>query len=311
MRIVEPGISTVQDGGRADARRYGFPDGGPLDAESWAIANAVVGNHPGPAAIELLAGTLEVELRGRVAVATFDASLHVDGRTTDPWQAVEVTERVRLVARSTSYLAVAGGIDVGTVLGSRSTLGERLRAGDVLPVGDPPPLRARLLARPPLPGSGPLRIVLGPQADRFAADALFGRTWTVGRDVDRMGVRLTGPPLRPLPGPMLSDGIVPGAIQVPPDGQPIILLADAPTTGGYPKPGVVVGVDLARAGRLRTGDEVRFQVVSIEEAHALRAAARDLSPTSSPLPASEELLGANLVSGAIDVTEETGRCGST
>lgn len=307
VKVVEAGIATIQDAGRPAARRFGFPAAGPLDVEAWSLANAVVGNLPGAAAVEVLAGTFVAELRGRVALGAFDASVSVDGREVEPWMAVDVAQRVTIVARTTSYLAVAGGIAVPQVLGSRASFDERLGSGDVLPVGDAVAGRARSLPRPPVPGSGPLRVVPGPQAEHFAPDALTAATWVVGPHVDRMGVRLAGAALRSGGGDMLSDGVVPGSIQVPPDGQPIILLADAPTTGGYPKIGVVATVDLGRAGRLRPGDAVGFEVVSVEEAHVLRASMPDLVAASRPMPGPDELLGANLVSGAVDVGEEGAR----
>lgn len=303
MRVLAAGIATVQDAGRPGARRHGFPDAGPLDPDAWATANAVVGNPPGAAAVEVLAGTFVAALRGRIAVGTFDeGTVTVDGRPAEPWTPLEVDEQVRILARTTTYLAVAGGIDAPLVLGSRSTLGPPIAAGDVLPVGVHTG-RARLLPRPPVPHDGPLRVVAGPQAERFAPDALRG-TWTVGPQVDRMGVRLDGPALPPSGGELLSDGVVPGSIQVPPDGRPIVLLADGPTTGGYPKVAVVVSVDLGRAGRLRPGDEVAFELVTVEEAHALRASAPDLVALSRPAPTASELLRANLVTGVVDGTEE-------
>ena len=305
MRVASPGVSSIQDAGRPSARRFGVPPGGALDVPAWALGNAVVGNAGGEAAVEVLAGTFEAEVQARVALASFDGWLEVDGRPVAAWTAIDVVEHVRVVARTTSYLAVAGGIVVPAVLGSRSSLGDRLGIGDVLPLGRATG-SALVLRRPPAPEVGPLRVVPGPQADRFDIEALSSTVWTVGPDVNRVGLRLTGPALHPSGGALLPDGVVPGSIQVPPDGQPIVTLADGPTTGGYPKVGVVATVDLGRAGRLRPGDEVRFELVTVEEARALRVAQRDPSAAGRAVPGAERLLSANLVSDAVAVVEDEG-----
>lgn len=305
MRVASPGVASVQDAGRPSARRFGVPPGGALDVRAWALGNAVVGNAGGEAAVEVLAGVFEAEVQARVALASYDGTIEVDGRPAAAWTAIDVVEHVRVVARSTSYLAVAGGIAVPAVLGSRSALAGRLRGDDVLPLGRATGA-AFVLRRPPVPEAGPLRVVPGPQADRFDLEALVSTAWTVGPDVNRLGLRLTGPPLHPSGGAVLPDGVVPGSIQVPPDGRPIVTLADGPTTGGYPKVGVVATVDLGRAGRLRPGDEVRFVLVTVDEARALRAAQRDLSAAGRAVPGAERLLSANLVSDAVDVVEDEG-----
>jgi biotin-dependent carboxylase-like uncharacterized protein len=301
VKVTSPGVSSVQDAGRPTARRFGVPPGGALDVRAWALGNAVVGNAGGEAAVEVLAGTFAAEVQARVALASFDGALEVDGRPVPAWTAVDAVERVRVVVRSTSYLVVTGGIDVPVVLGSRSSLGERLVAGDVLPLGRATG-SALVLRRPPVPEVGPLRVVPGPQAERFDLDALTATAWTVGPDVNRVGLRLTGPSLLATGGALPPDGVVPGSIQVPPDGRPIVTLADGPTTGGYPKVGVVASVDLGRAGRLRPGDEVRFELVTVDEARALRAAQTD--PTGKAVPGAERLLSSNLVSDAVDVVED-------
>ena len=305
MKVVSPGVASVQDAGRPAARRFGVPPGGALDVRAWALGNAVVGNAGGEAAVEVLAGVFEAEVQARVALASFDGTIEVDGRPAAAWTALDVVERVRVVARSTSYLAVAGGIAVPAVLGSRSSLGGRLRGDDVLPLGRVTGA-ALVLRRPPVPEAGPLRVVSGPQADRFDLEALVSTAWSVGPDVNRLGLRLTGPALHPSGGAVLPDGVVPGSIQVPPDGRPIVTLADGPTTGGYPKVGVVATVDLGRAGRLRPGDEVRFELVTVDEARSLRAAQRDPSAAGRAVPGAERLLSVNLVSDAVDVVEDEG-----
>jgi biotin-dependent carboxylase-like uncharacterized protein len=289
LTVVEVGHATVQDLGRWGARRWGVPVSGALDVESLAVLNALVGNPPDAAAVEVLVGPLVVEATAPVVVAV-------------PWSAValDAGERLRVDA---GLLAVAGGVDVPEVLGSRS--GQLLRRGDALPAGPPTGVSLRLPV-PPVWDEGPIRVVAGPQD---GAAELCGPTWTVGPSSDRMGLRLDGPAIGG--GEVTSDGVVPGAVQVPPDGRPILLLAEAPTTGGYVKPAVVATVDLPRAGRLRPGDEVRFEEVSVDEAldllAARRAALDQLVASAVPAPDARTLLTTNLVSGAVDPTDDGGR----
>jgi allophanate hydrolase len=288
LRVVEVGHAAVQDRGRWEARRWGVPVSGALDAESLELLNALVGNPPGAAAVEVLVGPLVVEATEPVVVAA-------------PWSAMALAagERLRVDAE---LLAVAGGVAVPEVLGSRS--GEALRVGDLLPVGPATGVALRLPV-PPVWPDGPIRVVAGPDV---GAAALCGPAWRVGTASDRMGLRLDGPAIEG--GEVTSDGVVPGAVQVPPSGQPILLLAEAPTTGGYRKPAVVATVDLPRAGRLRPGDEVRFEAVTVDEAIALLAARRSVldqvvaSAVSAPDP--RTLLSSNLVSGAVDPTDDGG-----
>jgi biotin-dependent carboxylase-like uncharacterized protein len=185
-----------------------------------------------------------------------------------------------------AYVALAGGIDVPAVLGSRATdlvagfggvEGRALRAGDLLALGPPASPPPDLARSAPEGSAGPvtLRVVLGPQDDRFSADALArfeSETWEVGPLSDRTACRLQGAALEHLgPGEILTDGMVPGCVQVPPDGRPIVMLADGPTTGGYPKIATVITVDLRRLAQLAPGDRLRFAVVTVEAAQRVRA----------------------------------------
>jgi allophanate hydrolase len=291
LLVHRPGLmTTVQDRGRFGFLAAGVPPAGALDAESYAIANALAGNPPGAAALEIrLTGpTLEVEADS-VVVAAVGAALRIAGhpdRTVPPGRSVRVVrgETIEVLSprEATAYLAVRGGIDVPKVLGSRSTLlrggfggfqGRALKAGDRLPLAlahvpqepDRELPAATLPVRPQV-----LHVVLGPQADRFTADAietLLGAPYTVTHDADRMGVRLAGPRLAHAGAPdIVSDAIAAGAIQVPGSGQPIILIADRQTTGGYAKIATVASCDLAGIGRLRPGDEVRFVALNVAAA---------------------------------------------
>lgn len=304
LLVHRPGLmTTVQDRGRLGLLRLGVPPCGALDAESYAIANALAGNPPGAAALEIrLTGpALEVETDSAV-VAAVGAALRIAGahdRTVPPGRSARVVrgELIEVLSpnEATAYLAVRGGIDVPLVLGSRATFlrgrfggldGRALQAGDRLPlaldaVPHGPDRALPASALPARPAT--LHVVLGPQADLFTPEAiatLLGATYAVTRDADRMGVRLAGPALAHAgAADIVSDGIAAGAIQVPGSGQPIILAADRQTTGGYAKIATVASADLAGVGRLRPGDEVRFAALDVADAeqrardHAARLAA--------------------------------------
>lgn len=280
IEVLDGGaLTSVQDAaGRSGWRHLGVPVGGAGDRWSARLANALVGNAPD-------AAVLEVTMRGpvlRFGHATvvalggsrFDAT--VDGAPID----VGEPRRVRagsVLAIGTGdgarcYLAVSGGIDVPSVLGSRATdlrsgfgghEGRALQRGDRLHLGHPTGSPLRWMRRSPT--GGPLRVAKGPHA---GIAALVGPTWSVGPEADRVGVRLDGPRLRLEPAEIPSIGLPEGAIQVPPDGRPIITLADRPVTGGYPVPACVIGADAGRAAQLRPGDLVAFVLVSADDARA-------------------------------------------
>lgn len=268
----------VQDLGRPGWAHLGVPRSGALDPPAASLANRVVGNEAGAACLEVLLGGLELSAERGVWVAVTGApcEVTVDGRQCDFGAAVRVPPEGTLrLGRPTTglrtYVAVAGGIGVEPVLGSRSTdtLGHvgppPVRAGDVLPVGEPakPPVPVDT-PRPPSPG--PLRLLPGPRADRVDGDvlAVLCRTsYTVSPDSDRIGLRLEGDPL-PVgrTDELPSEGMVLGAVQVPPDGRPVVFLADHPTTGGYPVVAVVEQGDLWQCAQLRPGERVRFSRAS-------------------------------------------------
>jgi biotin-dependent carboxylase-like uncharacterized protein len=322
-------MSSVQDRGRPGWLRSGLSAGGAADPVALAAANVLVGNPADAAAIEftLSGDTIRVEADAvRVAVAG-TAPVTVDGAPAPAWTALHLVRGQtiavgRLAVGARGYLAVAGGIDVPPLMGSRSAhlktgLGARLQAGDVLPVTaagrtDGPPLGLDPAALPYLPL--PLRVVLGPQDDRFTAAGLaafLGGAYRVTPDADRMGLRLDGPPIEHAAGfNTISDGIAPGTVQVPGSRQPILLLAERQSTGGYPKIATVVTASLPTAGQLRPGDTLAFRAVTVGEAVAMRraqaAALASLPGRLVPAvrdPASlraEDLLGRNLVSGVTD-----------
>jgi biotin-dependent carboxylase-like uncharacterized protein len=277
--VLAPGPrSTVQDRGRPGWASIGVPRSGAADLAAHDLANRLVGNRPEAATVEATAGGLRVRAEAPVLIAVTGAPapLAVDGRAAPlhaPFtlRAGAVLELGMPSRGLRSYLAVRGGVDVPPVLGSRSTdtlsgLGPApLRSGDRLPVGalagDEPVVDVAPVAGP---AERPvLRVLPGPRRDWLEPDAwaaLCREEWTVSSESDRVGVRLTGPRLaRAQEGELPSEGLVAGAVQVPPDGAPVLFLADHPVTGGYPVLAVVVTADLPAAAQLRPGDPVRFR----------------------------------------------------
>lgn len=284
LEIVEPGLlALVEDLGRPGLGALGVGRSGAADEDSFRLANRLVANAERAAAIEFVLGGLVVRFRRTATVALTGAP--ADVRAGDraaafnaPF-AVRAGEllRVERPARGLrSYLAVRGGLGVPPVLGSRSWdslagIGPPpLRSGDLLPLagdhdGHP---SVDVAPVPPPPDDVTLRVLPGPRADRFAPSALrtlFATAYEVTADSDRVGLRLAGPPLRRAAGAAAElppEGMVTGALQVPPDGRPVLFLADHPVTGGYPVIGVVAAADLSPAAQLRPGDTVRFRPTS-------------------------------------------------
>ncbi|MFC9329862.1 biotin-dependent carboxyltransferase family protein [Kitasatospora sp. NPDC057015] len=278
LEVVRPGpLTTVQDLGRRGVAHLGVPRAGALDEPALRAANRLAGNDPGAAALETTLGGVAVRALGpvRIAVTGAPAAVRIDGRPA-PWgTAVAVPDGALVeVGPAThgvrSYLAVAGGIAVPAVLGSRSAdvlsgLGPPpLAAGQRLRVGPPPPPRPRpeLVPLPAPPRTLVLRLHPGPRADWFepaSVARLAGDGYLVAAASNRIALRTEGPAVRrSRPGELPSEGMVLGAVQIPPDGRPVIFLADHPTTGGYPVVGVVPPADLAAAAQARPGTPLRF-----------------------------------------------------
>lgn len=287
IAIVEPGpLASVQDpAGRPGWRRYGVPVGGCADAWSARLANRLAGNPDDAAVIEVTLGGAAVRLEARSVIAvTGGLAATAAGRQVPSGTAMRVAPGITVLLEPSDgvrgYLAINGGVVVEPVMGSASTdlrsgfgghQGRALRAGDRLPIGP----------RAGPPGSwtggraaGPIRIVPGPHPD--ALDALADGEWSVGLEADRAGVRLDGPRLEG-PAEIASMGLPLGAVQLPPDGRPIVMLVDRPVTGGYPVPACVIRADVGRVAQLRPGDPVRFAMVSLDDAmKAWRDAEREL-----------------------------------
>lgn len=270
------GSCLVQDTGRPGHAAIGVGASGAADRASYRLGNRLLGNHGNAASLEVVLGGLELEATSVVWVCVTGAPtpLSVDGRSepTGAVLALRPGQRLRLDAPTTglrSYVAVRGGIDVPPLLGSRSrdTLGELgpmpVRAGDRVPVGDA--VVGQMLVDAVAPMSYDdrpvLHVVRGPRDDWVAdADRLVSVTWRVAAASDRVGLRLEGAtlPLRASRAQLPSEGALRGAIQIPPNGRPVVFGPDHPVTGGYPVVGVVVDADTDRLAQLLPGDELRF-----------------------------------------------------
>jgi KipI family sensor histidine kinase inhibitor len=296
--------ATVQDLGRPGLMHLGVSPGGALDRRALVLGNRLLGNDPGSAGVEIALSGPRLRF-GAAALAVLtgaDLGAALDGTplpcwqpfAIDPGQALAFTRPARPGSGLRAYLCLDGGVATSPVMDSRSTDlfgriggigGRALRTGDVLPLGPPAEdpasvMRRRLTGPPPAPedDAGPIRVVLGPQVDRFTAEGvatLLESNWAVSLRSDRMGLRLSGPAISLSAGAdTVSEGIAAGSIQVPGDGQPIALLPARQTVGGYPKIAVVIGADLDRLGQLGPNDTLRFAEVSPAEARRLTLEAR-------------------------------------
>ena len=281
LHVIEAGLrSTIQDEPRRGYARLGVPAGGPADPSAFAAARTLVGDPPG-AAIEIvgLPFTFRCDDRRIIAVTGRDVSLRTSVRVPG-WMAVAVRpgEAVTVLGRSTyAYVAVEGGIALGPVLGSRATylpaaigpLPRVLASGDALPLGPTRMSAARAGTRLSAPSyGGVIPVIAGPHAARVpdTLDALLSGEWSVAEGSDRMGVRLEGPSLA-WDGPdLLTCGVLPGAVQLPRGGAPIVLGPDAQTTGGYPVIAVVPTAALGRIAQALPGERLGFTLVTAERA---------------------------------------------
>ncbi|HET6204717.1 MAG TPA: biotin-dependent carboxyltransferase family protein [Planctomycetota bacterium] len=312
LEVVRAGpFATVQDLGRFGHLRHGVPPSGAMDPFALEVANLLVGNPRGAAALEVAPGRLALRClaEGLFAVTGADLDATVDGKPAPRWEAFavhggETLSFGRALGGVFAYLALAGGIDVDEVMGSRSTYvrarlggfeGRPLGRGDLLRAGPiAAPLRpaGRRLPREVIPSYSrrvEARVILGPDLDRFTEQALatlLASPFEVTPRSDRMGYRLRGPSLRHRGGAdILTDALATGSVQVPPDGQPIVLLADRPATGGYARIATVITADVGKVAQSPPGGTVSFRSVEIEQAQAeaLRFEAR-LADVEKRLP---------------------------
>lgn len=300
VEIIKPGLLTsVQDGGRRGYASQGLGRAGAMDIPAWRLANALVGNEGSEAALEItLAGpTLRFRHDAVVAITGGIIESRADGQALPPWTscflpAGTVLRMGGMRHGCRSYLAVRGGFDVAPVLGSRSTdlharvgplEGGPVKAGDTLAIGsrEAAPwlhadkgiqaLRWGLDPQPWLDyAHEPFALLRGHHHDALddaSRRALFAQRFTVSKDSNRTGNRLDAAPLRlSHPLELISEATLPGTLQLPPSGQPILLLAEAPVTGGYPRIGQLAAADLSRFAQQRPGDAVSFRDISMDEA---------------------------------------------
>ena len=336
LKVLTPGLhTTVQDLGRYGYQSVGVPVSGALDAFGLRLANALVGNPQRMAGLEILINGPTIEIAAdavRTALVGAGARLEIGGeRTRNVAEGRSVTlsrgEAFQVVvgpASACCYLAITGGLAMPPVLGSASTYvragiggfrGRPLQAGDVLPLSVPRAAEgAELQVSEPsvTTGDQPIRVILGPQSERFTEEAvslLLGAEFRVSQHADRMGMRLHGPLLGHRGGwDIVSDAIATGSIQVPGSGQPIILLADHQTTGGYPKIATVISADLGVVGARRPGDTLQFVAVGLEAAEKIcrEGEARFAERVAVLEPATRDsafdvgsLYGENLISGVV------------
>lgn len=331
LKVITAGpLTSVQDAGRFGHQRFGVTPAGPMDRLSYTVAHTLLGDAP-TAMLEIGMGGMEVEAQeGPVHIAfagpAFKATLNGQSMTDPQSLLLEAGTRLTLAPQQAAfcYLAVADGFKTAEHLGSRAShvrsgLGAPpVKAGDRLEIGTQPANPKCFVmptnAWPAAPGR--LALLPGPQADWFTEEAWQALTtlpYKLSARSDRMGYRLEGPDLiRAIEGDMVSDGIVTGAIQVPPNGAPILLMADRQTTGGYPKIAVMATADIPFAAQALPGMELRFQESTMDEAVAALKTQRDwlnalsklfLMKTSSEGLTSEALLAQNLVDGVVDARD--------
>jgi antagonist of KipI len=292
-RVTAPGLlTTVQDSGRFGFQQYGVPVSGAMDYYAYVASNLLVRNTPSEACLEitLLGPTLEILNQTQIAITGADLSPTLNHEKVPCWQTLDVSEGDELrfgQPRSgcRAYLSVKGGIYVPILLGSRSTYlrgflggykGRQLKTGDMIEANQhlfSSETHMQMIPQNLIPTyetNPTIRVVLGPQSDFFTdktREGFLSSTYTVTADSDRMGYRLDGLELEPKKSlPMVSDATPVGAVQVPTDGKPIIMMRDAQTTGGYPKIAVVTTPDTSRLGQIRPGNTIEFSKSSPSEA---------------------------------------------
>mgnify|MGYP002152299734 CR=1 FL=1 len=299
VTVIKPGmLTTVQDGGRIGYQQYGVTVSGVMDHYAYRMANWLVGNQEKEAVLEvtLLGPTLEINKDMVVAITGGDLGPKLNGQPMAQWTSVALSPGDTLSfagirSGCRGIIAFGGGIQVPSLMGSRSTYtrgrmggleGRALQPGDTLAIGQASTPASQVLGRKGIPHDfgttnqgEPLliRVVPGPQEDAFTEEGLatfYNESYQVSSESDRMGCRLSGPAVaHKKSADIISDGIAMGAIQVPGHGNPIIMMADRQTTGGYTKIANVITVDLPKIAQVKPGESIRFKAVTVEEAQRL------------------------------------------
>ncbi|MEH6824342.1 MAG: biotin-dependent carboxyltransferase family protein [Motiliproteus sp.] len=294
FKVIQPGILTlIEDAGRFGQHHLGLTTGGPLDPLAFKWANRLCGNPLGTTALEVSIGglTLEAQVGTRICLTGAEMPLKINGQLRESWRSLPVVpgDKIELGYASAgcrAYLAVAGGFDIPLSFGSSATVnreaiggldGGKLKPGDLLAVtrlSDRSDSSGCLVLaeryRPKYGSHAQLRVIPGYQQHAFShyqQRLFFSSEYRVTERCDRMGFRLEGPEIKPRINGILSEGICLGAIQVPADGQPIVLMNDRQTIGGYPKIGSVLSLDTAALAQLLPGSSVCFEPVTLEQAH--------------------------------------------
>jgi len=298
--VIRPGLhSLIQDMGRLGFYRLGLTTGGPADSLSFLWANRLCGNRANTAALEITFGDIEMEATGEtcIAITGAEALISIDGKPADSWRSYHLDKGTRLkigtARRGTRlYMAVSGGFQIPLVFSSAATVareglgglkGKALEKGDFLPFNTTVTTKHRDFTLPvhlrPIIDDAPLRVIPAWQAKSLPRslkrDFFYrseDRLFSLSADSNRMGCRLKGEPLADIdqvPAAMLSEGIIPGAVQLPASGLPIIMHCDHQTIGGYPKIGTVISTDLWRLAQLPSGSRIRFRPVTLETAQLI------------------------------------------
>lgn len=301
LKVINAGMmTTVQDSGRWGYQGFGTPVAGAMDIKAYKVANMLVGNKDGQAALEftMMGGEYEFTQAAFIAITGANMNATLDGEPVNNWSAFKVAAGSKLqfafaAAGCRAYLAIAGGFDLPVVLGSRSTHtrstvggleGRALKSGDKLPVGladisKMQPLRLSSELTIDMDAHVNLRVLLGPQDEDFTENGkqtLFSNVYKITSEADRMGYRLEGAVIEhATKADIISDALCQGAIQVPAHGMPIIMMADRQTTGGYTKIGSVVSADLRLLAQVKPGDSVSF--TQVEDDQAVQALQDDLA----------------------------------
>ncbi|MBM4322684.1 MAG: biotin-dependent carboxyltransferase [Deltaproteobacteria bacterium] len=297
FEVIEPGIlTTIQDNGRFGFGRFGVPPSGALDPYSYRVANLLVNNHGNEACLETTLMGLKLRALGEfiISIAGGDFAPALNGEPLEMWRTHLLIEGDVIAFKKVgsgcrAYLSIGGGFVVPEVMGSRSTYlsgkfggleGRPLRKGALLYRFDSSSPLNQIGLRfpeewiPVFEKEATLRVIPGPQDDHFTQEGFqtfCSSAYGVSPQCDRMGIRLNGPRIERRPDveeSIISEGFLPGAIQVPGDGKPIIILTEL-VTGGYTKIAAIISTDLTKAAQLKPGDRVRFKPISIEEAHSL------------------------------------------
>ncbi|TDO97347.1 biotin-dependent carboxyltransferase family protein [Marinomonas balearica] len=309
--VQQPGLMTlIQDAGRYGQHGIGLTVGGPLDAEAFRWANRLCSNDVGATALEVSFGglVLEAQVETVIALTGADIPLTINGEAQPMWQTLPVKagDKIKLgfaTSGSRAYFAVAGGLCVPHTFGSAATVvregigglagekqGAKLAKGDVLTCQSSTGIELRCLPeqhRPDYSKDVKLRVILGYQKEAFSdlqIATFVSSEYTTTDRSDRMGFRLEGPQIKPSINGILSEGICHGAIQVPADGQPIVLLNDRQTIGGYPKIGSVLSLDTGKLAQLSPGAKVRFETITIDDAHNLHMLAKHREESANLVP---------------------------